>query len=234
MQDTEMIIISDQFFLTKRADRLYHFGYDEYVLADKMYRHGNEVIMRVGMGYDVHRLVPDRDLIIGGVKIPYEKGLLGHSDADVLLHAIMDALLGAAALGDIGKHFPDNDPEYEGADSLALLKRVGELLSEEGYVIENIDSTIIAQKPKMAPHIEQMRKNIADTLGLDITRVNVKATTEEGLGFTGTGEGISSQAVVLIMSVENYIYDNIARGQFISSDAPAGGCAGCQGCRKNG
>ena len=195
-----------------------------------MYRHGNEVIMRVGMGYDVHRLVPDRDLIIGGVKIPYEKGLLGHSDADVLLHAIMDALLGAAALGDIGKHFPDN----EGADSLALLKRVGELLSEEGYVIENIDSTIIAQKPKMAPHIEQMRKNIADTLGLDITRVNVKATTEEGLGFTGTGEGISSQAVVLIMSVENYIYDNIARGQFISSDAPAGGCAGCQGCRKNG
>ena len=199
-----------------------------------MYRHGNEVIMRVGMGYDVHRLVHDRDLIIGGVKIPYEKGLLGHSDADVLLHAIMDALLGAAALGDIGKHFPDNDPEYEGADSLALLKRVGELLSEEGYVIENIDSTIIAQKPKMAPHIEQMRKNIADTLGLDITRVNVKATTEEGLGFTGTGEGISSQAVVLIMSVENYIYDNIARGQFISSDAPAGGCAGCQGCRKNG
>ena len=206
---------------------MYHFGYDEYVLADKMYRHGNEVIMRVGMGYDVHRLVPDRDLIIGGVKIPYEKGLLGHSDADVLLHAIMDALLGAAALGDIGKHFPDNDPEYEGADSLALLKRVGELLSEEGYVIENIDSTIIAQKPKMAPHIEQMRKNIADTLGLDITRVNVKATTEEGLGFTGTGEGISSQAVVLIMSVENYIYDNIAGGQFISSDAPAGGCAGC-------
>ena len=234
MQDTEMIIISDRFFLTKRADRLYHFGYDEYVLADKMYRHGNEVIMRVGMGYDVHRLVPDRDLILGGVNIPYEKGLLGHSDADVLLHAIMDALLGAAALGDIGKHFPDNDPEYEGADSLALLKRVGELLSEEGYVIENIDSTIIAQKPKMAPHIEQMRKNIADTLGLDITRVNVKATTEEGLGFTGTGEGISSQAVVLIMSVENYIYDNIARGQFISSDAPAGGCAGCQDCRKNG
>ena len=143
-------------------------------------------------------------------------------------------VVGAAALGDIGKHFPDNDPEYEGADSLALLKRVGELLSEEGYVIENIDSTIIAQKPKMAPHIEQMRKNIADTLGLDITRVNVKATTEEGLGFTGAGEGISSQAAALIMSVENYIYDNIARGSFISSDSPAGGCAGCQGCRKNG
>lgn len=191
--------------------------------------------MRVGMGYDVHRLVPDRDLIIGGVKIPYEKGLLGHSDADVLLHAIMDALLGAAALGDIGKHFPDTDPEYKGADSLMLLRKVGELLSEEGYVIENIDSTIIAQKPKMAPHIEQMRKNIADTLGLDISRVNVKATTEEGLGFTGTGEGISSQAVALIMSVENYIYDNIARGQFISSDAPsgnAGGCAGCSGCAR--
>ncbi len=189
--------------------------------------------MRVGMGYDVHRLVPERDLIIGGVKIPYEKGLLGHSDADVLLHAIMDALLGAAALGDIGKHFPDNDPAYKGADSLMLLGRVGEILSEEGYVIENIDSTIIAQKPKMAPHIEQMRKNIADTLGLDISRVNVKATTEEGLGFTGTGEGISAQAVALIMSVENYIYDNIARGQFISSDDPAGnagGCAGCSGC----
>lgn len=189
--------------------------------------------MRVGMGYDVHRLVPERDLIIGGVKISYEKGLLGHSDADVLLHAIMDALLGAAALGDIGKHFPDNDPAYKGADSLMLLGRVGEILSEEGYVIENIDSTIIAQKPKMAPHIEQMRKNIADTLGLDISRVNVKATTEEGLGFTGTGEGISAQAVALIMSVENYIYDNIARGQFISSDGPAGnagGCAGCSGC----
>ena len=189
--------------------------------------------MRVGMGYDVHRLVPERDLIIGGVKIPYEKGLLGHSDADVLLHAIMDALLGAAALGDIGKHFPDNDPAYKGADSLLLLGRVGEILSEEGYVIENIDSTIIAQKPKMAPHIEQMRRNIADTLELDISRVNVKATTEEGLGFTGTGEGISAQAVALIMSVENYIYDNIARGQFISSDGPAGnagGCAGCSGC----
>lgn len=189
--------------------------------------------MRVGMGYDVHRLVPERDLIIGGVKIPYEKGLLGHSDADVLLHAIMDALLGAAALGDIGKHFPDNDPAYKGADSLMLLGRVGEILSGEGYVIENIDSTIIAQKPKMAQHIEQMRKNIADTLGLDISRVNVKATTEEGLGFTGTGEGISAQAVALIMSVENYIYDNIARGQFISSDGPAGnagGCAGCSGC----
>ena len=189
--------------------------------------------MRIGMGYDVHRLQEGCKLIMGGVEIPYEKGLLGHSDADVLVHAVMDALLGAAALGDIGKHFPDNDPAYKGADSLMLLGRVGEILSEEGYVIENIDSTIIAQKPKMAPHIEQMRKNIADTLGLDISRVNVKATTEEGLGFTGTGEGISAQAVALIMSVENYIYDNIARGQFISSDGPAGnagGCAGCSGC----
>lgn len=185
--------------------------------------------MRIGMGYDVHRLVEDRDLIIGGVKIPYEKGLLGHSDADVLLHAIMDALLGAAALGDIGKHFPDSDPAYKGADSLMLLKKVGELLCEEGYVIENIDSTIIAQRPKMAPHINQMRQNIADTLGLDVSRVNVKATTEEGLGFTGTGEGISSQAIALLTSVENYIYDDIARQQF----APAGGCAGCSGCSKN-
>ncbi|MGN1188394.1 MAG: 2-C-methyl-D-erythritol 2,4-cyclodiphosphate synthase [Lachnospiraceae bacterium] len=185
--------------------------------------------MRVGMGYDVHRLVENRDLIIGGVKIPYEKGLLGHSDADVLLHAIMDALLGAAALGDIGKHFPDSDPAYKGADSLMLLKKVGELLSEEGYVIENIDSTIIAQRPKMAPHIEQMRRNIADTLGLDISRVNVKATTEEGLGFTGTGEGISAQAVALIISVENYIYDDMARQQLMGSPS---GCEGCRGCSK--
>lgn len=189
--------------------------------------------MRVGMGYDVHKLVDGRDLILGGVKIPYEKGLLGHSDADVLLHAVMDALLGAAALGDIGKHFPDTDPAYKGASSIKLLEEVGKLIDEKLYVIGNIDATIIAQRPKMAPHIEQMRRNIADTLGLDISRVNVKATTEEGLGFTGTGEGISAQAVALIMSVENYIYDNIARGQFISSDGPegnAGGCAGCSGC----
>lgn len=185
--------------------------------------------MRIGMGYDVHRLVEERDLIIGGVKIPYEKGLLGHSDADVLLHAIMDALLGAAALGDIGKHFPDNDPAYKGADSLMLLKKVGELLSESGYVIENIDSTIIAQRPKMAPHIEQMRHNIAGALGLDINRVNVKATTEEGLGFTGTGEGISAQAVALIISVENYIYDDMARQQFMVSPSGCGGCGGCSG-----
>ena len=154
--------------------------------------------MRVGMGYDVHRLVEGRDLIMGGVKIPYEKGLLGHSDADVLLHAIMDALLGAAALGDIGKHFPDTDPKYKGADSMELLRHVKRLLEENKFAVENIDATIIAQAPKMRPHIDTMRHNIADALGIDISQVNVKATTEEGLGFTGTGEGISSQAVCII------------------------------------
>lgn len=162
--------------------------------------------MRVGMGYDVHRLVEDRKLIVGGVTIPYEKGLLGHSDADVLLHAIMDALLGAAALGDIGKHFPDSDEKYKGISSLELLKHVGKLLDENNYIIENIDATIIAQKPKMRPYIDQMRQNIADTLKLDINQVNVKATTEEGLGFTGNGEGISSQAICSLNSVSNYIY----------------------------
>lgn len=154
--------------------------------------------MRVGMGYDVHKLVENRDLIIGGVKIPYEKGLLGHSDADVLLHAIMDALLGAAALGDIGKHFPDTDPKYKGADSLALLVEVGKMLKEKKYSVANIDATIIAQAPKMRPHIDNMRQSIAGALGIDIDQVNVKATTEEGLGFTGTGEGISSQAICLL------------------------------------
>lgn len=162
--------------------------------------------MRVGMGYDVHRLVEDRKLIMGGVTIPYEKGLLGHSDADVLLHAIMDALLGAAALGDIGKHFPDSDEKYKGISSLELLKHVGKLLDENNYIIENIDATIIAQKPKMRPYIDQMRQNIADILKLDINQVNVKATTEEGLGFTGNGEGISSQAICSLNSVSNYIY----------------------------
>ena len=140
--------------------------------------------MRVGMGYDVHRLAEGRDLIIGGVKIPYEKGLDGHSDADVLLHAIMDALLGAAALGDIGKHFPDTDPEYKGADSLKLLEHVGELIEGEGYLVENIDATIIAQRPKMRDYIDTMRENIAKTLGIQINQVNVKATTEEGLGLS--------------------------------------------------
>lgn len=150
---------------------------------------------RFGMGYDVHQLVENRKLIIGGVDIPYEKGLLGHSDADVLLHAISDALLGAAALGDIGKHFPDTDPRYKGADSLKLLEEVGNLLAEKGYVVGNVDATIVAQKPKMLPHIPQMRENIAKVLHVDIDQINVKATTEEHLGFTGNGQGISSYAV---------------------------------------
>ena len=153
--------------------------------------------MRVGMGYDVHKLVEGRDLIIGGVRIPHTLGLLGHSDADVLLHAIMDALLGAAGLGDIGKHFPDTDPQYKGISSMKLLSHVAELIRERGYVVENIDATIIAQKPKMRPHIPQMEENIAGTLGISTDQVNVKATTEEGLGFTGTEEGISSQGVSL-------------------------------------
>lgn len=154
--------------------------------------------MRIGLGYDVHKLVSDRKLILGGVEIPYEYGLLGHSDADVLLHAIMDSLLGASALGDIGKHFPDTDPKYKGISSIALLKEVGKLLYENGYKISNIDSTIIAQKPKMAPHIPLMRKNIANALNIDIDQINVKATTEEGLGFTGDGLGISSQSICLL------------------------------------
>lgn len=154
--------------------------------------------MRIGLGYDVHKLVSDRKLILGGVEIPYEYGLLGHSDADVLLHAIMDSLLGASALGDIGKHFPDTDPKYKGISSIALLKEVGKLLYENGYKISNIDSTIIAQKPKMAPHIPLMRKNIANALNIDVDQINVKATTEEGLGFTGEGLGISSQSICLL------------------------------------
>lgn len=154
--------------------------------------------MRIGMGYDVHKLVENRDLILGGVKIPYSLGLLGHSDADVLLHAIMDSLLGAAALGDIGKHFPDSDDRYKGISSIELLKYVGSLLKENDWLIENIDSTIIAQKPKMAPHIENMRKNISEALNIDIDQINVKATTEEGLGFTGEGKGISSQSICLL------------------------------------
>lgn len=178
--------------------------------------------MRVGMGYDVHKLTEGRDLIIGGVKIPWDRGLLGHSDADVLLHAIMDALLGAAALGDIGLHFPDNDETYRGVSSLKLLKKVGELLDENLYVIENIDATIIAQRPKMRPYIDVMRKNIAETLEIDISQVNIKATTEEGLGFTGSGEGISSQAVCCIEKATNFSYDVTWQD---------GGCRGCHGCQ---
>ena len=181
--------------------------------------------MHIGMGYDVHRLVPDRDLIIGGVKIPYEKGLLGHSDADVLLHAIMDALLGAAALGDIGKHFPDTDPKYKGADSLELMREVGKMLDENRFLIENIDATIIAQAPKMRPHIDEMRQNIADALGIELSQVNVKATTEEGLGFTGNGEGISSQAICLLTSPIELHSTNVT---FQTGEAPKGCCGGCE------
>ena len=154
--------------------------------------------MRVGHGYDVHRLVEGRKLILGGVEIPFEKGLLGHSDADVLVHAIMDAILGAAALGDIGRHFPDTDERFKGADSIKLLKHVGELIKEKGYSISNIDSTVIAQRPKLAPYIETMEQNISTALNLDLDSINIKATTEEGLGFTGSGEGIAAHAVALI------------------------------------
>lgn len=154
--------------------------------------------MRIGMGYDVHKLVEGRKLIMGGIEIPYEKGLLGHSDADVLLHAIMDSLLGAAALGDIGKHFPDTDERYNGISSILLLKEVGRLVKEKNFEIENIDSTIIAQRPKMAPYIQAMVKNIAVALEVSTDKINVKATTEEGLGFTGRGEGISSQSICLL------------------------------------
>lgn len=181
--------------------------------------------MRIGQGYDVHRLVEGRKLIIGGVDIPYEKGLLGHSDADILLHAVMDALLGAAALGDIGQHFPDSDERYKGISSIALLKEVGKILQENGYMIENIDSTVIAQRPKLLPYRPQMAENIAAALGIEKEQVSVKATTEEGLGFTGTGEGISAQAIALLSSVADYAPED--RVGIIS-----GGCGGCPGCRQ--
>ncbi|MFA9465461.1 MAG: 2-C-methyl-D-erythritol 2,4-cyclodiphosphate synthase [Velocimicrobium sp.] len=174
--------------------------------------------MRVGMGYDVHRLVENRCLMIGGVKIPYEKGLLGHSDADVLVHAIMDALLGAAALGDIGTHFPDTDPAYEGVSSIQLLEQVGKLIENQLFIVENIDATIIAQKPKMSPYIEAMRAKIAGALLIETNQINIKATTEEGLGFTGTGEGISSQAICSLRSIKEYSYNPME-------------CSECSGCR---
>jgi len=174
--------------------------------------------MRIGMGYDVHKLVEDRDLIVGGVKIPHTLGLLGHSDADVLLHAIMDAVLGAAGLGDIGKHFPDTDPAYKGISSIKLMEHVAALIEEKGYVVENIDATIIAQKPKMRPHIPQMEENIAKAMHISVDQINVKATTEEGLGFTGTEQGISSQAICLLTT----IYENS-----VSVADSEGGCAGC-------
>lgn len=177
--------------------------------------------MRVGMGYDVHKLADGRELILGGVNIPYEKGLLGHSDADVLVHAVMDALLGAAALGDIGKHFPDTDPKYKGISSIRLLEEVGQLLDEQMYIVENIDATIIAQRPKMRPYIEQMEKNIAKALKISEDQVNVKATTEEGLGFTGSGAGISSQAVCALEKLTNLRSVDVTPGN--------GPCAGCGG-----
>ncbi len=180
--------------------------------------------MRVGMGYDVHKLVDGRKLILGGVNVPYEKGLLGHSDADVLTHAIMDALLGAAALGDIGRHFPDTDEKYKGADSIELLRHVKKLLDEKMFVISNIDATVIAQRPKLKDFIPDMVTTIAEALSLSENQVNIKATTEEGLGFTGSGEGISSQAICLLESVGNYNYDPMADENV--------NCAGCKGCPK--
>lgn len=177
--------------------------------------------MRVGQGYDVHRLVEGRKLILGGVEIPHEKGLLGHSDADVLVHAVMDALLGAAALGDIGQHFPDTDARYEGISSMELLRHVGALLEREGHVIENIDATIIAQRPKLAAYRPQMAQNVARALKLSEDRVSVKATTEEGLGFTGAGEGICAQAITLLTSVADSCYDDRMERN---------GCGMCPGC----
>jgi len=158
--------------------------------------------MRIGHGYDVHRLVEGRKLILGGVDIPHETGLLGHSDADVLTHAVMDALLGAAALGDIGRHFPDNDPTYKGADSLKLLAHVIDLLKENGWTVGNVDATILAQRPKLAPHIPQMRENLSRVMGVEIDQVNIKATTEERLGFTGAEEGMAAHAVCLLIKAE--------------------------------
>lgn len=185
--------------------------------------------MRIGMGYDVHRLVEGRPLVMGGVTIPYEKGLLGHSDADVLLHAIADALLGAAALGDIGRHFPDTDPAYKGISSILLLQKVGQLLDENMFFIENIDATIIAQAPKMRPYIDQMRENIACALGIGIEQVNVNATTEEGLGFTGEGFGISSQAICMLTSPREMATMEAIDNTKEQSEGTRS-CEGCPGC----
>ncbi len=182
--------------------------------------------MRIGTGYDVHKLVEDRQLILGGVTIPYEKGLLGHSDADVLVHAIMDALLGAAALGDIGTHFPDTDNQYLGISSIELLKNVKKLMNDKLYLIENIDATVIAQRPKLAPFLPQMVKNVAQALELREDQVNIKATTEEGLGFTGAGLGIGANAVCLLESAMNYSYDVTPKA------GDSKGCEGCSGCSK--
>ena len=180
--------------------------------------------MRIGQGYDVHRLVEGRDLILGGVNIPHSLGLLGHSDADVLIHAIMDALLGAAALGDIGLHFPDTDEKYKGADSRMLLKEVGRILTKNGYAINNIDATIIAEAPKLRPYIDTMRKNVAEDLEIAIDQVSVKATTEEKLGFTGRKEGIAAEAICLIGS---FFENSVQYGSDCSS------CGGCPNCSKS-
>lgn len=190
--------------------------------------------MRIGTGYDVHRLVEERALILGGVLIPYEKGLLGHSDADVLLHAIMDALLGAAALGDIGKHFPDSEEKYRGISSIALLKEVKQLLDSELFIVENIDATIVAQRPKLSAYLQEMRENIAEALQIDISQVNVKATTEEGLGFTGSGAGIAAQAVCLLENVRNYSLSGNNSGVYVYDGQVGAGtaCSGCSGCHK--
>ena len=187
--------------------------------------------MRIGHGYDVHRLVSGRALILGGVTIPYEKGLDGHSDADVLVHAVMDALLGAAAMGDIGKLFPDNDDRYLGADSMELLREVSRRLAEAGYRLGNLDATIIAQRPKLAPYIDAMRENIAARLQIDKNQVNVKATTEEGLGFTGQGQGISSQAICLLETIDNFDYRS-SRVVDDTVENAANPCMGCMGCAK--
>ena len=183
--------------------------------------------MRIGHGYDVHRLVEGRALVLGGVRIPFEKGLDGHSDADVLTHAVMDALLGAAALGDIGKLFPDTDDRYLGADSIALLREVDRRLTEAGYRLGNLDATIIAQRPKLAAYRPQMAENIAGALHLELNQVSVKATTEEGLGFTGSGEGISSQAITLLSHMRDFAADD---RMAYRDDAYSGGCGGCPGC----
>ena len=182
--------------------------------------------MRIGTGYDVHKLVEDRELILGGVTVPYEKGLLGHSDADVLTHAVMDALLGAAALGDIGKHFPDTEEKYLGVSSIELLKHVRRLLEDKLYLIENIDATVIAQRPKLAAFLPAMVKNMAEALGIEEDRINIKATTEEGLGFTGSGLGIAANAVCLLESMQNYQMD-------MTPGSAHGGCSGCGGCPKS-
>lgn len=183
--------------------------------------------MRIGSGYDVHKLVEGRALVLGGVTIPYEKGLLGHSDADVLIHAIMDALLGAAALGDIGRHFPDTDAEFRGISSVELLKRVKKLIEDKLYMVENIDATIIAQRPKVSSYLPEMVKNIAGALGIEENRVNIKATTEEGLGFTGAELGIAANAVCLLEAMMNYQLD-------VTPDMKtAEKCSGCSGCLKN-